>query len=135
MTEAPVFIDTSGIYAVLDRDDSNHGSAARNFDALLDAPLMRTHSYVIVELAALVQARLGMAAARVLHDDIVPLIDVRWVDEHLHRRSVAAVLAARRSSVSFVDWCSFEVMREEGLTTAFSFDRHFRQQGFHLLAD
>lgn len=34
---------------------------------------LRTHSYVLVELSALVQARLGMEAVRLLHDDVMPL--------------------------------------------------------------
>ncbi len=34
--------------------------------------------------------------------------------------------------LSLVDWTSFEMMRDEHLTDAFAFDRHFAEQGFVL---
>jgi len=36
-------------------------------------------------------------------------------------------------NVSFIDCTSFALMRERGITTAFSFDEHFTRQGFVLL--
>ena len=76
------------------------------------------------------QQRLGIDAARALHDDVLPLIRVRWVDEEIHRRATAALLAASRRRLSLVDCASFEVMRDEGVRTAFAFDRDFADQGF-----
>jgi uncharacterized protein len=42
-------------------------------------------------------------------------------------------LDSRSRSLSLVDCVSFVVMRQMGLDTAFVFDRHFRNQGFHCL--
>ena len=53
-----------------------------------------------------------------------------WVDEALHDRAVAALLAADRREVSLVDWTSFELLRTHALDTAFAFDSHFWEQGF-----
>jgi len=43
----------------------------------------------------------------------------------MHRRAVAALLAARRRDVSLVDYTSFELMRQTGIYTVFTFNRHF----------
>jgi uncharacterized protein len=124
------FVDTSALYALLDADDRRHADAARAFPALLEGEELLTHNYVLVEAAALVQARLGAAATRALLDDLAPALHVVWVDEHLHRAAVAAVLAAPRRKVSLVDLTSFEVMRRRALETAFAFDRDFAAAGF-----
>ncbi len=48
-----VFVDTSGLYAVFDRDDRNNATAAQRWRSLLtsDARLV-THNYVVLELTA-----------------------------------------------------------------------------------
>ena len=132
---APVFVDTSGLYAALDADDVNHSAAAETFDHLLerlasDPFAAVTHSGVVTEATALVQRRLGIPAARSLLDDILPLIDTVWVNERLHSLAATALLAAGRRDVSLVDWTSFVVMRERAITTAFAFDNDFEAQGF-----
>ena len=128
------FVDTSGLLAVLDADAAEHERARTAWSQLLesDEALVAT-SYVLVETFALVQARLGLDATRVLNDDVVPVLAVTWVDEGLHRVAAAAMLTARRRDLSLVDSVSFETMRRLGLERAFAFDRHFRQQGFTVI--
>lgn len=131
-------VDTSALYAVLDADDANHPAAAASFDRLLDAIAADdaraiTHSGVVTEACALVQRRLGIGAMRALLDDLLPLLHIVWVDQRLHSHAGTALLAAGRRDISLVDWTSFVVMREHGLTTAFAFDPHFVEQGFALL--
>lgn len=129
-----VFVDTSALYAVLDADDLRHDSADHAWrDLLTGDAALRTHSAVVVETSALVQARLGMDAVRVLHADVLPLLSVCFVDAALHRQAVTALLAAGRRSLSLVDWTSFELMRNENLTEAFAFDDDFANQGFMTL--
>jgi predicted nucleic acid-binding protein len=126
-----VFVDTSAFYAVVDHDDGNHARAARSWSALLDGnATLLTNNYVLVETAALLQHRLGLAALRAFQQDVVPLLTVDWVGEQRHRAGVEAVLAAARKKLSVVDCLSFQTMREYGVRQAFCFDRHFRQQGF-----
>jgi predicted nucleic acid-binding protein len=128
-----VFVDTSALYAVLDRDDVNHAAAAETYGALLDRTTLLTHAYVVVETTALVQRRLGMEAVRALVDDMLPAFDLVFVDESLHRAAISALLAAAARDVSLVDWTSFELMRRLGVTEAFAFDDDFVEQGFALL--
>jgi uncharacterized protein len=131
----PVFVDTSAIYAVLDADDINHEAASRAWHELLqgvgtDDLEVVTHSSVIVETVALAQRRLGMEAVKVVLDDLIPLFSTAWVDQALHDRASAAMLAAGLRHVSLVDWTSFEVMRRRGIEQAFAFDDDFQQRGF-----
>jgi len=130
-----VFVDTSALYALLNRADEAHSVARRAFAGLLadEEPLL-THNYVVVETVALTQRRLGLRAVTVLRDAILGVVGQTWVDRDLHREALAATLAAGRRDVSFVDRVSFEVMRHRALRRAFAFDEHFAEQGFELVA-
>ena len=126
-----VFADTSGLYAVFDADDKNHHTAKVAWTKWLRArePVV-TNNYVLIETLALLQHRIGLAAVRTFHEDVMPLLQVEWVSEDQHRAGVEAALAATRRKLSVVDCVSFRTMRQRGLRTAFCFDAHFREQGF-----
>jgi uncharacterized protein len=126
-----VFLDTSGLYAVFDRDDANHSRAKSAWvEWLHEGAVLLTNNYVLLETAALLQNRIGVTAVRALHEDVTPLLQVDWVSEEQHRAGVEAVLAAARKKLSLVDCVSFQTMRTHGTRTAFCFDAHFREQGF-----
>ena len=129
-----VFLDTSAILAVLNGDDQCHPEADAIWRRLLETeePLLSSN-YVLVELFALAQRRLGMAAVRSVELEIVPLLDVHWLDAEIHHDAVTAWLAASRRSLSLVDFSSFEVMRRHKVRRAFAFDGHFEEYGFDLL--
>jgi predicted nucleic acid-binding protein len=126
-----VFVDTSGLYALLDPGDESHEEAADAFSGLLGDELV-THNYVVVETAALVQARLPRVQMRVLFRDLLPLIEIDWVGGELHEAAVSALLSGGGSRVSLVDRVSFELMRRRRIRTAFAIDRDFKTQGFEL---
>jgi len=131
LKNAMIYVDTSAIYALLDRDDQNHPAARERWLHMLEAgsPLFTTN-YVVVEIFALAQRRLGFDAVRTIQQDILPAIEVRWMDEASHSLAVAALLAARRRNLSLVDCASFSAMRHTGARVAFAFDRHFAEEGF-----
>jgi predicted nucleic acid-binding protein len=127
------FVDTSALYAAIDSDDGAHAAVAPALVELLDRDWLVTSSYVVVEATALVQSRLGMPATRDLLEELVPALDVVWVDEDVHGAAVAAHLAAGRRDVSLVDHVSFEVMRRRGIRAALTVDRHFAEAGFDVV--
>lgn len=130
-----VLVDTSALYALLCPTDEFHDAArvaaAELFAA--DSALVAS-SYVVSETAALLQSRLGHAAARGFLLDFVPYLDVAWVDEGLHARGLEAWLAQPGGAVSLTDCVSFALGHELHLEHAFAFDRHFAEQGFALIA-
>lgn len=101
-----VFVDTSAVYALLDADDAHDEQSAKVWYELLDGD------------------------DRLVLDDILRIMDIVWIDEDIHARAVAAMLAAGRRKLSLVDCASFEVMRSAGIRSAFTLDRHFAEQGF-----
>jgi len=128
-----VFVDTSGLYALVDGASAEHPAAAAEWQRLRSsATTLRTHNYVVLETIALLQHRLGVGAAADLLRNFAPVLSVRFVDRELDSRAATSLLAAGRRKVSLVDWTSFEVMWDEGLAEAFAFDNHFAEQGFTL---
>jgi predicted nucleic acid-binding protein len=89
-----------------------------------------TTNYVLIETFALIQSRLRLEAVREFQEDIVPVLRIEFVTPEMHRLGIAALLAASRRGFSLVDCVSFEVMRELGMKSAFTFDGHFREYGF-----
>ena len=79
---------------------------------------------------ALVQARLGMDAVRVLFDDMLRIVTVVMLNGTLHTNALAALLGANRRNLSLVDSTIFAAMRHRGTVTVFAFDRRFAEQGF-----
>lgn len=129
-----VFVDTSALYALLDADDQRHQAAGQTWIALLNegADLV-CNNYVVVETTALVQSRLGMEAARVFQEDVLPVIHIEWVDEATHHAGVTTLLTVGRRQLSLVDCVSFDLMRRFGIRHAFAFDEHFVEQGFQVI--
>ena len=70
---------------------------------------------------------------RLFESDILPIIEIVWVDETIHMQGMSARLVANRRNLSLVDCTSFEIMRHLGLDTTFSFDPHFSEQGFKVI--
>ena len=131
-----IFIDTSGLLAVLDRDEINHAVSAAAWSEILQSDeTLVTTNYVLVETCALLQHRLGLAAVRLFDEDIAPILDIIWVDGQLHHAAMGILLATGRKRLSLVDCVSFEAMRGRRLTRAFALDRHFREQGFDCLPE
>jgi predicted nucleic acid-binding protein len=124
-----VFVDTSALIALLDVDDRRHEKAERTFSWLLETAQLVTHNYVVVEAEAVARRRLGAAAGTALTDAILPVIEVAWVDESLHREGQAAQRAGA-GEASLVDHVSFAFMRRLGVETAFAYDADFEAQGF-----
>jgi predicted nucleic acid-binding protein len=130
----PLFLDTSALYALLDTDDRFHRAAAAAFAGLSsDETLMLTSSYVVLETLALLQNRLGVGAVTKWKTEFQGILEIVWIDRRLHEEALTALVAASKANISLTDWASFLIMRERGIDTAFSFDRHFARQGFHLL--
>ena len=129
-----IFVDTSTFYAVLDRDDDVHCAARDTWVQLVtDGTALVSSNYVLVECFALVQARLGVAAARAFNDAMLPVVEILWVSPEDHQAAVHAVLTANRRDLSLVDCASFQLMRRWAVRQAFAFDRHFVEQGFEII--
>ncbi|MFM8810148.1 MAG: type II toxin-antitoxin system VapC family toxin [Chthoniobacterales bacterium] len=131
----PVFVDTSGFYAFLDGTDPFHAQARELFlRARAERWQLFTSSYVVHESWALIQARLGWAAVEDWLDTLLPMCEIVWVDETLHRLGMARARQARERRLSLTDCVSFEVMTSRNCSEAVADDEHFRKLGYRLPA-
>jgi predicted nucleic acid-binding protein len=128
-----VFVDTSAFYALLDEADARHVEASDVLRRIAGTELV-THAFVIVETCALVGRRLPWAASERLIDGLLPVIDVRSIDDDLHRAAMDAYRRSASARISLVDHASFALMRSLGIGRAFAFDDDFVREGFELVA-
>jgi predicted nucleic acid-binding protein len=82
---------------------------------------------------ALLQHRIGIAAAHDFDEEILPVLGVHWVDEALYRRGTERLWREDRRRLSLVDCVGFEFMTLKGVATAFAIDPHFAEAGFEVL--
>jgi len=81
------FVDTSALLAMLDESDERHTEVDRTWNELLDSDeALITTSYVVVEVIALAQRRLGIAAVKTLDADVLPAIRIVWMNSDLQSR-------------------------------------------------
>jgi predicted nucleic acid-binding protein len=121
-----VYIDTSALLAILNPNDVVHQPAREMWHTLLEVEtVLICSNYVLVETLALVQRRIGLEAVRALVRDVVPVLQVEWVEAGEHWAGVQLLLSLSRRQVSLVDCVSFVQMRRLGLQEVFAFDEHF----------
>jgi predicted nucleic acid-binding protein len=115
-----VVVDTSALFALLDRRDAHHASAVAFWTDPDDEDLV-THAYVVIESVALVRARLGAAAVKALVDDLLPAIRVEMVDRPLHEASLAD-LRRIGGGASLVDRVTLAFAARHRIVRAFAYD-------------
>ena len=126
---AQILVDTSAVYALVDRADAWHANARRSLEVLRrrrTEPILT--NFIVAESHALLLARLGADIARTwLVGNAWPIERVTEDDE---ARARGIIVRYRDKAFSYVDATTFAVMERRGLRTAFAFDPHFRQYGF-----
>jgi predicted nucleic acid-binding protein len=136
MAKRDVFADTSGLYALIDRNDASHAAARRVVDKVLRAgSRLVVTDYVVDEAVTLAKVRAGsFLAGRIL--DLVEQsqgIRIEWVGPERFESTKAFFRRHEDHGYSFTDCTSFVVMRELKLTQALTGDRHFVEAGLQAL--
>ena len=128
---AEVLIDTSAVYALLDRSDRNHTAAVGCLRALRDArdDVMLTN-LLVAESHALILVRLGSALARRWLLGLSWPVERATLDDERRARDIIDQWADKE--FSYTDAVSFAVMERRRIRSALAFDRHFEQFGWHL---
>lgn len=129
-----VLVDTGAWYALTVSADPNHQRAAE-WLAQAAAPLLTT-DYIVDETLTLLRARGERRKALELGEEFFAgkLAEVyRLTDDDL-RAAWHIFRDYNDKDWSFTDCTSWVVIQTLGLTTAFAFDRHFKQFGNVIVA-
>ena len=125
---ARVFVDTSAVYALLDRGDSRHKDARAGLKRLQKSraePILS--NFVVAECHALLLVRLGIdVARRWLLGNVWPVERVTIEDEENARDIIRDYTD---KTFSYTDATSFALMKRLQVRRALAFDRHFDQFG------
>ncbi len=131
-----VFLDTAYVVAIETANDQYHAAALNHWNSLRHAGPLRlvSTSAVFTEIVTLLNARnaheratnvgrwlLSSRAVQLVHVDHV-LFDKGW--DYFQRHD--------DKRYSLTDCISFVVMKEMNVSTALTFDHHFRQAGFDV---
>ena len=127
-----VVVDTSALFALLDRRDAHHAAAVAFWTDPDDEDLV-THAYVVVESVALVRSRLGPAGVTALVDDLLPGIRVEMVDRPLHEVSLVDFRGIG-GGTSLVDRVTLAFAARHGIHRAFAFDADLAGAGLAPVA-
>ncbi len=123
-----ILVDTSAVYAAMDRDSRVHQIASAIWRRLVDQrdePFFT--NFIVCETYALLMSRRSGAVARTwLREQDLPIERVTELDEVRARR---ILMQYDDKSFSYTDATSFAVMERLGITVAFSFDHDFCQYG------
>ncbi|HJS88743.1 MAG TPA: PIN domain-containing protein [Steroidobacteraceae bacterium] len=139
MAAREAFVDTSALYALIDRRDSHHPAMVERVQRLLHSRrTLVTTDYVVCESVNLANARAGhQVGARILElIERSAALRVEWIGS---LRFESTKVFYRRYSdsdhrLSFTDCASFVVMRELRISEALTTDEHFVEAGFKVLA-
>lgn len=136
MAAREVFIDTSGLYALVDKQDAHHAIARDVVTRLARrGRMLIVTDYVISETVTLAKARSGAHVALRVLDLVEQSVGIRL--ERIDAARFDATRAYFRKHAdheySFVDCASFVVMRELLIRDAVTTDGHFAEAGFQPL--
>jgi uncharacterized protein len=131
-----VFLDTNGWLTLLNSDESRHVEADGVWRELIGRG-----SRVVLTDWIIAETGNGSARSREKRKYLEavqatinhPRVELIVVDEQLLRRSLELFAQHHDRFWGLVDCASFIVMRDRGITEAFTSDRHFEQAGFTCL--
>lgn len=127
-----IFIDTDVMIALNDADDLSHKKALVLLRKIREK---ETTSYlttnILLETLTLISQKIGKSKAL---DLLIELrsgpYNVIHPDEKLVFLAEEIFKSVKSKNVSYSDCLSFAMMQAYGIEWVFSFDRHFKKQGF-----
>jgi predicted nucleic acid-binding protein len=130
-----VLVDSSAYLALMDEEDEHHSQAQAILRQLARERYRQyTTNAMLFEAHVLILAELGIGPAFQFLQEIrasnTVIVRVRQSDEE---RAIQIIGQYTDKDFSFNDALSFTVMERLGISSAFTFDRHFAQYGLTVL--
>jgi len=129
-----IFLDTSFILAFVNEQDQNHQTAVRLTDKFKYDPVVITDA-VLLEIGNGLARNFKLQAIEIFnHCYTAKQVTIVHLTPALLRRGVQFYQSYLDKTWGLVDCISFVVMRDMGITEVLTFDKHFAQAGFKMLA-
>jgi predicted nucleic acid-binding protein len=134
--ERRIFVDSGAYFALLNQRDAWHSDAITIIGRIADQRLRQfTTNAIVIECHGLILSALGrIVAERFIRDmerSSTVVVRCRASDEE---RAKQIIFEYDDKDFSFTDALSFAVMERLGIQRAFTFDRHYSQFGWNVLA-
>ena len=131
-----VFADSSGFIATFDARDHRHAPAAqtwRRFES--EGVYLLTTHLVLAETVTHLRRRAGWEPSRKVGDALLrsSVIETAGLTRDQLAGAWLEFIRNPDPKLSLCDAASFVLMRERGITAAFTFDQHFAAAGFELI--
>ncbi len=130
-----LFADTSYWLALELNNDQNHERALTHWQSLIKNPFnLVTTSYIFDETVTYLNSRNHHEKAVEVGENLLlsPTIELVHIDDNLFFEGWTMIQKYQDKRYSLTDCLSFIVMKQKGLETALTFDRHFAQAGFKV---
>ena len=129
-----IFIDTSYVLALFNKDDAYHDAARYWASALSSGQFVTTHAILLEIGNAFAKVTLRQAGIGILRRfeqdaqiEIIPYSS-KW-----HEKAMQMYESRLDKEWGLIDCVSFVVMQKYGLLEALTTDTHFQQAGFRAL--
>lgn len=130
-----IFIDTGFIIALVSERDDYHQQALELADLLETAYLITTDA-VLLEIGNGLSRQYKQEAIQIIDGFITSEnVEVVELTPQLFIEAFAKYRNYKDKQWGLVDCLSFVVMENRGISKVLTFDRHFLQAGFQVLAD
>lgn len=128
---AQVFVDTSALYALLNRSERHHAQSLKILMHMKRKDAQPVISnFIVAETHALLLIRISPHAARTWLSRNIWKIERVTEEDEVQARQI--IETHKDKSYSFTDATSFALMQRLRIKTAFAFDQHFSQFGLKV---
>jgi len=129
-----IFVDTAFVIALINQRDQYHQQASELADRFGGYSLLTTDA-VLLEIGNALARGYKQEAIEVIEQFLASdEVEIKRLTPYLFEQAFELYKQYRDKDWSLVDCISFVAMREAGISQALTFDRHFVQAGFEVLA-
>lgn len=131
-----ILIDTNVFIAQLDENDTTHTQVIAISKKIPESSILYTTTQIMSESLTVAAQKLGKKTAINLLKELLPGdVTIIHIDELIFNKSLSLFKTITSKNVSFADCTSFVVLKQYSIDAVFTFDQHFKKQGFKLLND